>query len=370
MELSQEILRAVTNASLETSDDMRSYVQALYQLIEFAKNAPQRTRDVMIMGAYQDMMRRTREGANFPYNNKNFLILLRNLLTYMSPEAVSTFSHILPDNIRQVIAPEPKAIKAKPFPKPSLEGKMRAPIAKKEDMHQLPTLSGFGGIAEKKQEFTRQTYDNHTEMPDPLIGTDMFIEEITSKFTVRALLALFGLPVTGIEEQDRYALETAFFWIQEALADYNSNTMVMKKNGTFQLMARLRGFVMMYYNRGAPFDEAISLFVKTYPNEIGTMASRIAAINLGNFICGLACLMKMCQNAPDIDFLNAVYVCVDSEGAYTLPSTLDPIYIPNALPYPVISLPAGIIKSDSSSKDQQKFLGHFTGSQGGNIRFN
>ena len=368
MELSQETLRAVTNASLETSDDMKLYVKALYQLLEFAKNAPERTRNVMIMGAYQDMMRRSREGAVFPYNNKNFLIILKGLLTFMSPEAISTFSHILPDQIREILAPEPKPIEAKSFPKPKLEGPMRpSPAAP----NALPPLSGFGGMQAKKPEkFTRQKYDNHTEIPDPLMGTDMFIEEITSKFTVRALLSLFGLPMTGQEPQDRYALETSFLWLQEALADYNSTTKQMKKNGTFQLMCRLRGFVMMYYNRGASFDEAVALFVKTYPNEIGKMASRIAMINIGNFICGVACLMKMCQNKPDVDFLYAVYRCADFEGAYTLPSTLDPIYIPNALPYPVAVLPAGIIKSQKQTGDQQKFLGHFGDIGNGNINLN
>jgi len=370
MELSQETLRAVTNASLETSDDMKLYIKALHQLLEFAKNAPQRTRDIMIMGAYQDMMRRSREGAVFPYNNKSFLIILKSLLTYMTPEAISLFSHILPDKIRNILAPEPKAIEVKPFVKPKLEGPMRSPTTGKQPLHTLPPLTGFGGVQQSEEKPTRHKYDHHTEMPDPHFGTDMFIEEITSKFTVRSLLSLFGLPMTGQEAQDRYMLETSFFWLQEALADYCDTKKIMKHNGTFQLMCRLRGFAMMYYNRGASFDDAVALFVKTYPNEIGKMASRIAAVNLGNFICGVACLMTMCQNKPDQGFLKAVYLCADSEGAYTIPSTLGPILIPNALPYPVAVLPAGIIKSQKPNADQQKFLGHFGHMPQNNIRYN
>ncbi|MEM6603529.1 MAG: hypothetical protein AAF621_05720 [Pseudomonadota bacterium] len=357
MDTSQQLLFQMTSVeALDSSEDMQNYMLALYKLLEFSAKAPSEMRKFMVLGASQDMISRARQGTEFPFTNPSLLKLIKQMIVQIPPEALSAFSHILPENLQKALQPKTNEEHKSARSVRAIQDAQKKAFSHNVLNHQPSLKDQPAPPPQQAQKPLRQS-PPAKEAPSPPQEMPIFLKEITEKFSVRALLPIFGVKVTDNEAKDRAALTPYFFVLQEALFCYNPESHNFDKGETYKIMCRLRGFVMMYYRKGASYKDALDLFTKLYPNNIGLMAKGIGIVNYGNFICGVACLAKMCQNAPDGRFISALYDVADEEGAYTLPSTFQPILIPSALPFPVAIASGGILSAQIPEAGQ-KFGAH------------
>ena len=323
----------LSDVVLENAQDMGHYMAVLGRVIQISYTLEAGLKQKMLGGAVEDMLKRAEQGVVFPFTHPQFLKMLKMILLSTSPILVHRLIEIMPEALQ-------KAMKGKTPQTPSpIKNNIPAKPSEK------PIIPPQASVQEQPQP---QTFQVSSISPP-------FLREIIEKFSIRSLLPLFGYTLTDNEEKDREIIAPVFLVLQEALGDFNPDTKKMAEKGTFSLICKLRGFVMMYYRKGANFNDALGLYQKLYPEVFAVLASSAAKVNLGDFICGVKCLIDMTTNKPPAGFLEAIFQCADAEAAYTMPRSLLPISLPYALPYPVPIIPTGIFRHNMPVQERDKF---------------
>lgn len=322
----------LSDVILENPQDMERYITVLGRVIQIAYTLEAGLKQKMLSGAVEDILKRAEQGVVFPFTHPQFLKMLKMILMSVPAVLVHRLIEIMPDALQK-----------------AMKGKAHTPSPIKNNTHTKPSEKPVTPPQTSVQEQPQTQAFQISSISPP------FLREIIEKFSIRSLLPLFGYTLTDNEDKDRDIIAPVFLVLGEALGDFNPETKRMSDKGTFSIICKLRGFVMMYYRKGANFNDALGLYQKLYPEVFGILASSAAKVNLGDFICGVKCLMDMTSHKPPAGFLEAIFYCADAEAAYTMPRSLLPISLPYALPYPVPTIPTGIFRHNMPVQERDKF---------------
>lgn len=297
---SKSFLSSPEFLSLDGQNSIDDYVRIVTKSVLVAQTLPPIQKTSLLNNTAQDIINRYNNGTALPFLQAEFLKIIKILLLNLSEPLQSELIGILPSKLKEALQQTQQAVNAK---------NQKAP------------------------------QDN----------TPIFLEKIVEKFSITQLLSIFALKNTGHPESDRAKITPIFTMIQSAYEEFNPALRQIKKDGSFELMCRLRGFVLMYYRYGADLEESLKIFTKYYPNEYGIMAKEVAGVDFGSFMTGLSIVCSACELEDKDSFLDAIASVMVRHFSYTLPNSLCDIILPNSVLFPSF-VPFGSFGKSQKSK--------------------